>query len=133
MFGGAAMMDTFRNRLLELHRALLEAVRIDYERANGRVESAGALLQLVTRDAAFAWLHPLSKLIVDLDDPEVVPDAAAGRALAEPLLTGGSDFHARYLEVLQTAPAVVLAHAYAIRALKALPTTKPQTAPRVSA
>jgi hypothetical protein len=44
---GNAMTDTtkldeLRRALLELHKALLDAQRIRYERENGRVESGGA-------------------------------------------------------------------------------------------
>lgn len=133
MSGGGATMATLHSRLLELHRLLLEAVRLDYERTHGRVESPGQLLQLVIGDEAFAWLHPLSELLVQLDDPEVVPDAATARARVEALLAGGTAFHAPYVEALQSVPAVVLAHADVMRALEALPATKPPAPPRVSA
>jgi len=42
-------LDTLRPALLRLHKALLDAQRIRYERDNGRVESRGELLELVLR------------------------------------------------------------------------------------
>ena len=47
---------------------MIAVVRIEYEREHGRVASSGDLLQLVAFDPTFAWLHPLSELIVQLDE-----------------------------------------------------------------
>jgi hypothetical protein len=61
-------LDKLRPALLQLHRALLDAQRIRYERDNGRVESRGELLELVLEDASFEWLRVLSALIARLDE-----------------------------------------------------------------
>src|SRR6267378_172097 len=61
-------LDRLRPALLQLHRALLDAQRIRYERENGRVESRGELLDLVLQDASFEWLRVLSALIARLDE-----------------------------------------------------------------
>jgi hypothetical protein len=108
-------------RLLELHKALLDVVRADYEREHGVVRSAGELLQLVIGDAAFAWLRPLSALLVELDDTEALARAGGPRALTELVFRPGNLFYDRLLEVLQSTPSVVLPHAEAMRALKSLP------------
>ena len=61
-------LDKLRAALLQLHKALLDAQRIRYERENGRVESRGELLALVLEDASFEWLRVLSALIARLDE-----------------------------------------------------------------
>src|SRR5258708_10658985 len=61
-------LDKLRPALLQLHKALLDAQRIRYERENGRVESRGELLALVLEDSSFEWLRVLSALIARLDD-----------------------------------------------------------------
>ena len=48
-----------RSSLLSLHKALILAEQVTYERINGRVESTGQLLQLVLNDPWFTWLHPV--------------------------------------------------------------------------
>src|SRR5687767_7029024 len=58
-----------RTALLDLHRALVEGERRDYEKAHGRV-SGGDFLQALIRDPAFAWLTPLTRLIARLDELE---------------------------------------------------------------
>jgi len=57
-----------RGSLLSLHKALILAEQVTYERINGRVESTGQLLQLVLNDPWFTWLHPVSQLVVRIDD-----------------------------------------------------------------
>src|SRR5207247_11296797 len=78
-------LDKLRHALLQLHKALLDAQRIRYERENGRVESRGELLALVLEDASFEWLRVLSALIARLDelaDSDKVDDTS-GDARAE--------------------------------------------------
>src|SRR6266498_336667 len=57
-----------RSSLLSLHKALILAEQVTYERINGRVESTGQLLQLVLNDPWFTWLHPVSQLVVRIDE-----------------------------------------------------------------
>ena len=57
-----------RGSLLGLHKALILAEQVTYERINGRVESTSELLQLVLNDPWFTWLHPLSQLVVRIDE-----------------------------------------------------------------
>jgi hypothetical protein len=115
-----------RLRLLDLHRALLEAERREHERAHGRL-SDGEFLDALINDPAFAWLNPLTTLIVRLE--ELLEDETAqGATLADCVArirsllkpdAGGADFQRRYAEVLQRSPDVVVAHGNAMRALKA--------------
>lgn len=123
-----ARLRELRARLLALHKVLLDDAKAAYEMDRGRVGSAAGLLQLVINDPWFAWLHPLSELVVRIDET-IGPDAPAtesdGAALVdqiERLLSpaeNGEVFARRYFEALQRQPAVVLAHADVRRALKA--------------
>ena len=118
-----------RARLLGLHKVLLDDARVAYEMDRGRIGSTAKLLQLVINDPWFAWLHPLSELVVRIDET-IEPDSPAteadGAALVEQverLLTPaetGETFARRYFEALQRQPAVVLAHADVRRVLKAM-------------
>ena len=55
-----------RRALLHLHKALLEWERGAYEREHGRL-SASELLTIIVRDPQFAWLRPITELIVRID------------------------------------------------------------------
>ena len=118
-----------RARLLTLHKVLLDDTKVAYELDRGRVGSSGNLLQLVISDPWFAWLHPLSELVVRIDEtvehgaPATQADGGALLDEAERLLTAsesGDGFARRYYEALQRQPAVVLAHADVRRTLKSL-------------
>ena len=100
--------------VLELHAALLESVRRDYERENGRVETAGDLLQLVAFDPAFAWLSPLTRGIDALQEGEDGAVSALARLFAQE-----GAFRAQLLEKLQSEPDVVLTYARIQRQLLA--------------
>jgi hypothetical protein len=122
-----------RAALFDLHRTLLEAVRLDYERENGRVGNA-EMLRLVAYDPAFAWLRPVSELIVALDELQAMPDvterdAAAVRVEIDSLLSRGeAGFGERYFSALQSSPDLVLAHAALQRAIAELPASRPEDA-----
>ena len=120
-------LQQLRRRLLDLHKILLDIERAAYEQAHGRVTS-GELLQLILGHEQFAWLRPISELIVridemlDADDPMTVEDAKSlldqTRKLLTPSETGGA-FERRYFAALQGDPAVVLAHRDVTRILSA--------------
>ena len=61
-------LKTLRDRLLRLHKTLLDSDRAAYERAYGPVGSSGEWLQLVLGHEHFAWLRPFSGLIVRIDE-----------------------------------------------------------------
>lgn len=115
-------LNALRRVLLNLHKALLDAERVRYERAHGRI-SSGRLLQLAVEDAQFAWLHPLSELVVRIDElidadegpasDEVAALVKEARTLLQPA-DADSPFGRRYLESLQEDPAIVLAHGEAV-------------------
>jgi hypothetical protein len=107
--------------------ALLEA-----ERHFAPPASPFERLRQITTSAEWAWLQPLYRLIADVDHAlayaEDLPaaEAAAIGAHARELLTGGGapeeqPFLEHYRALLQTDPAVAMAHAAALRALQALP------------
>ena len=116
-----------RVRLLNLHKVLLDDARAAYEMDRGRIGSNATLLQLVINDPWFAWLHPLSELVVRIDET-IEPDSPAtegdGVALVEQVerllapAEHGETFARRYFEALQRQPSVVLAHADVRRILK---------------
>lgn len=118
-------LTNLRRVLLRLHKALLDAERETYERAHGQV-TGGELLQLAINHEQFAWLHPVSELIVridetlDADEPATADDAeallAGARSLLKPSEAGGG-FGRRYFEAIQQEPDVVLAHREAARLL----------------
>ena len=108
-----------RHGLLGLHKALIVAEQLTFERIYGRIDSTGQLLQLVMNDPWFTWLHPLSNLVVRIDellDDETaltVEDVAVllteVRGLIRPSEMGDG-FERSYYEALQRAPDVVMAH-----------------------
>ena len=134
-----------RRTLLDLHKALIERERAAYEQGHGAV-SPGEMLQLLIRDAAFSWLHPISELIVRVDElisnandrrrptpsrPAMTPDQV--RAEVEilmvetrELLTAGDapgGFRQHYDAVLQADPAIVLMHRAVMSALPSMDRT----------
>ena len=125
----ATQLDGARDGLLSVHKALLDEERVRYEREVGPVGSAGRLLQLVIHDPWFAWLHPLTELVVQIDElvaaKEPAPDGT-GEALLQQAMrllspsAEGDAFRQRYHMALQESPGVVLAHAQATRRLKTL-------------
>jgi hypothetical protein len=115
-----------RKALLTLHKTLIDSERVGFERTIGEINSPNHFLQLLTGDPWFAWLHPLSRLIVALDEAldDVAPLTAAGvdELMGESgrLLVAtqhGDGFSGHYFEALQRDPAVVLAHAEVVRIL----------------
>ena len=120
-----AYLDNLSRALLRLHKALLDDERVIYERVHGRIASNGAFLQLVLGDAWFAWLRPLSQLMVQLDTLDEEDEvSASGQIIAllasvRVLLTPseeGDGFGRHYYDALQREPDVGLAHA-AVKAL----------------
>jgi hypothetical protein len=111
-----------RASLLELHRRLLQAQRIQVERFGGRM-TASELLQAAADDLRFSWLTRLSELVARLDQARTDDDhGAVEDALAETralLVPPDPDtaFGMRYLQMLQEHPDVVFAHRDATAAL----------------
>ena len=132
--------------LREVHRTLVQAARQGYEKESGPTGGPGHLLRLLTEDPYFAWLHPMSELIVDLDSllaQELLPPgtvAAVRMEIDRLTQAGDSPFWQKYAPLLQSDPDVVMAHGRLRRAINALPATeeglherKQWVAPRVHA
>ena len=121
-----------RRTLLHLHKALIERERAEYEKTHGSV-SAAEMLQLLIRDDRFSWLHPISALIVRVDElisnandrrrpnparPALTPDQVSAETAAllretRDLLTGEGapdGFRDRYDAALRRDSAIVLMH-----------------------
>lgn len=117
-------LDELRQALLRLHKTLLEAQRIRYEREHGRVESRGELLDLVLRNTSFEWLRVLSALIARLDElaSEDKDMSAELRAVIDRLRTlvrfeGNSGFTVPYREIIEAVPDALVAHVQLSRLL----------------
>lgn len=117
-----------REALAELHRRLVEAARIAYEKEHGRVSGPGELLRLLTQHEHFAWLRQLSELLADLDalagEPPTSELGAAARGAAEALVMPPADPHEfwrRYSPLLQEHAEVAVAHGEVRRLLATLP------------
>ena len=115
-----------REALLHLHKALVDSERVGYEQNIGTIPSANHFLKLLTDDPWFAWLHPLSELIVNMDEALDVKSktpltaemsGALVKRTAELLVASetGEGFARNYFDALQRDPDVVMAHAKTAR------------------
>jgi hypothetical protein len=113
-------LQELRDALLDLHKALIDSERAVYEASVGPIDSPHHFFQLVSTDPWFAWLRPVSQLIVAMDEAldaqEPLTSDSVDALMNEsvflliPAETGG-EFGERYLAALQRDPHVVLAHA----------------------
>ena len=113
-------LKELRNSLLTLHKALLDSERTAYEITHGAVASPAAFLQLLINDNAFAWLRPITTLIVQIDEAlaakkppkndrdfqQLIDDT---RALLSPSREA-NDFWKPYTTVVGRDPAVAVLH-----------------------
>jgi hypothetical protein len=121
----ARRVAELRHTLLELHKAMLDAQRIEYERAYGRVETRGEFLGLVLNHPEFEWIRALSALIAQLDEWAEGEDAEteagldgirdALRNLIRPGATANPAFTAKYWKMVEDQPAVTVEHVKAWR------------------
>jgi hypothetical protein len=125
------LLTDLRDALLPLHKTLLEWERKAYERLHGRKMSGGELLKVIVADPQFAWLRPVSELIVRIDEaldaeaPDTIVDVDAivskARRVVMPDETEGQ-YAQRYLAALQEVPDAVIAHGRVTTLLKDVPT-----------
>jgi hypothetical protein len=122
-------LGRLREALLHLHKALVDSERVSYEQNIGTIPSPNHFLQLLTTDPWFAWLHPLSELIVTMDEaldakaktPLTAETAQAlVRRTSEMLVASeaGEGFARHYFDALQRDPDVVMAHAAAAQVFR---------------
>src|SRR5262245_41294561 len=113
-------LQELRDALLDLHKALIDSEGAVYETNIGPIQSPHHFFQLVSSDPWFAWLRPVSQLIVAMDEAldtdEPLTRDTVNMLMKEsvflllPAETGG-EFGERYIAALQRDPEVVLAHA----------------------
>jgi hypothetical protein len=115
----AAFIQDLRRMLLALHKALLDAQRIRYEREHGRIESSQAFLGVVLEHPGFAWLRSMSALIARLDEWMEEGEAASPEDFEEMIAALRSliqtesphaDFSERYWEIVNDVPEVLVEH-----------------------
>jgi len=121
-----ALLTNLRQALLRLHKTLLDWERTAYDRVHGRT-TGHALLQAILNDSQFAWLRPLSELIVRIDETldndlaDIPGEADAIVAQARRLVSPteqGAPYAERYQHALQDYPDAVFAHRDVALALK---------------
>ncbi len=120
-------LKKIRMALLRLHKALLESERTVYEKVNGRIQSNGEFLRLVIGHEWFAWLHPISQFIVQIDElmaakepitlEQVNELIAEAQNLLQPELEGNS-VEKRYYHAIQRDPGIAMMHAEVSELLK---------------
>lgn len=102
-----------RQHLLDLHKALLDMERAEYERASGAPTPPAALLQMLIGDARFAWLRQLSGLVVAFDEALSIRKPAPPETLAQLVeqsrnlvkgAAGGAEFLPKYQAALEASP-----------------------------
>lgn len=118
-------LPQLRDALLSLHKTLIESERVSYEQTIGNITSPNHFLQLLANDPWFAWLHPISLLVVAMDQaidskrrPLTDADAESFTRQARELLVAseeGEGFPKHYFDALQRDPDVVMAHAAAAK------------------
>lgn len=125
--GARQRLTNLRHALLRLHKTLLDSERVAYEKTVGQIQSPNHFLQLVTNDPWFAWLHPLSQLIVamdealDADEPLTAARVDALVQQSKAMLVAsetGEGFSGHYYEAMQRDPDVVLMHAEVVKLRK---------------
>ena len=127
-----ALLTELRQRLLQLHKTLIDWQREDYEGQYGRLQTT-QLLQVILENPQFAWLRTMSGLIVSIDEAldvksrrslgedmraeaETGPLVAKARELIAP--EPGSHYALRYHAALQELPEAVLAHRDLVQLLR---------------
>jgi len=121
------LLSDLRQGLLRLHKTLLDWERGGYERIHGR-QTSNDMLNVLLNDPQFAWLRPISQLIVRIDEllaekktPPMRNDVDAVvsqvKALTSPNAEG-TIYERRYDTVLQEHPDAVFAHRDVLALLK---------------
>jgi hypothetical protein len=113
-----AKLDRMAAAMRVLHKALIDVTQHEYERTHGKVKNPYALFALVAHDPAFAWLQPMTKLIVEIEDvigrplpPPAKSDVLETRKKIDQLLvTVGEAFSTHYLSLVQSSPDIAAEH-----------------------
>ncbi len=119
-------LEEVRRALLTLHKALVDSERITYEKTVGPIQSPNHFLKLLMEDPWFAWLQPLSQLIISIDEamdgkePLTAAKVEATTKQSRVLLAPSENsklFPRHYFDALQRDPDVVLAHGHLMKVL----------------
>jgi hypothetical protein len=120
-----------RRELLDLHRALVDSERREYERVRGRMTDR-AFLEALIGAPELAWINPFTSLIVRLEEAleddatKNAAENAHGAAVADCVAeirkllrpnAGGHGFQRKYAEAMQRSPEVIVAHGRAVAAV----------------
>ena len=124
-----------REALLNLHKELLNVERKRYEHKAGPVGNEFEFFRLVTGDPSFAWIGPMTTLIVQIDEkvaskePITAGDVEGLYAETRSLLASPeeSPFKTEYTQLLQENPGLVMKHSAVMQALP--PLERPQQNP----
>ncbi len=113
-------LKELRESLLTLHKALLDSERTAYEIVHGTIASPAAFLQLLINDNRFAWLRPVTTLLVQIDEALAAKNPPATERHFEQLIEDTrallspsreeNGFWKRYSGVVQRDPGVALLH-----------------------
>ena len=122
-----AALGALREKLLVLHKALIDSERIEYESSFGTIATPNQFLKLLINDPWFAWLQPFSAMVAAIDErlddeePLTRGELQEAKERAHDLLRAteeGDGFGRSYYESLQREPDVVLAHAAVMKLIK---------------
>lgn len=123
-------LTEIRQTLLDLHKALLDSERTAYEITHGPITSPAAFLQMLINDPAFAWLRPMTGLVVEIDEtlaakkpPATAEDFDRLVADTSALLSPSREedgFWPRYQTALDRDPGVAILHVQLRKQLGAL-------------
>lgn len=113
-------LTEIRQTLLDLHKAVLDSERTAYEITHGPIPSPAAFLQMLINNPSFAWLRPITGLVVQIDETLAAkkPPASAQdfdrlvsdtRALLSPSREDDG-FWPRYQVSLDRDPAISILH-----------------------
>lgn len=114
-----------REALLNLHKELLNVERKRYEFTNGPVANEFEFFRLVTSEPSFAWIGPMTTLIVQIDEKvaskEPITAGEVDNLYAETrsLLASPEEtpFKREYTQLLQENPGLVMKHSAVMQAL----------------
>lgn len=113
-------LTEIRETLLTLHKALLDSERTAYEIVHGPIGSPSAFLQLLINDNRFAWLRPITTLLVQIDETLAAKKPPATSKDFEQLITDtrallspsseSNGFWKYYVGAVERDPAVEVLH-----------------------
>jgi hypothetical protein len=114
-----AALREISKALIPLHRHLIDAARSDYAFAYDTGATPSQLVELLQNDPFFAWLKPLTAVIVDIDEM-ARRDFEEASVLAIPRRIEKMFAAEQYVTILQRDVEVAGAHAVVRKALQRL-------------